>query len=156
MMPYLRSWGSVRAHALLLPALLRRPPKLSPVPRARALPGAAGNFLDGRLRGTKGGAVYAKHGGPGKAAPPAPSAPLMQCCTRWGPPLEQGGRVAACRWRCCCSAQWQADPSAAAAGGFCLETQGFPDSINQPSFPSVVLQPGQEYRHEMVYRFSTL
>ncbi len=54
----------------------------------------------------------------------------------------------------------QADAAAAAAimcaGGFCLETQGFPDSINQPGFPSVVLRPGQEYRHEMVYRFSNV
>jgi aldose 1-epimerase len=63
---------------------------------------AAGNFLDGSLKGTKGGARYAKH------------------------------------------------------AGFCLETQGFPDSINQAAFPSVVLQPGQEYRHELVYRLSNV
>ncbi|KXZ52200.1 hypothetical protein GPECTOR_10g831 [Gonium pectorale] len=37
--------------------------------------------------------------------------------------------------------------------GLCLETQGFPDSINQPNFPSVVLQPQDTYRHELVYRF---
>ena len=30
--------------------------------------------------------------------------------------------------------------------GFCLETQHFPDSPNQPSFPSTVLRPGQTYR----------
>ena len=29
--------------------------------------------------------------------------------------------------------------------GFCLETQHFPDSVNQPNFPSVVLRPGQTY-----------
>jgi len=38
--------------------------------------------------------------------------------------------------------------------GFCLETQHFPDAVNQPSFPSVVLRPGQTYRHVTVYRFS--
>ncbi len=38
--------------------------------------------------------------------------------------------------------------------GFCLETQHFPDSPNQPSFPSTVLKPGQEYRSTTVYRFS--
>lgn len=37
----------------------------------------------------------------------------------------------------------------------CLETQHFPDSPNQPAFPSTVLRPGQEYRHRAVYRFST-
>jgi aldose 1-epimerase len=39
--------------------------------------------------------------------------------------------------------------------GFCLETQHYPDSPNQPSFPSVVLKPGAEYRSTTVYRFST-
>jgi len=39
--------------------------------------------------------------------------------------------------------------------GFCLETQHFPDSPNKPSFPSVVLQPGQKYTSESVYKFST-
>lgn len=38
-------------------------------------------------------------------------------------------------------------------GGFCLETQGFPDAVNQPNFPSVVIQPGETYRHEVVYKW---
>lgn len=38
--------------------------------------------------------------------------------------------------------------------GLCLETQHFPDSPNQPGFPSVVLEPGAEYRTTTVYRFS--
>lgn len=38
-------------------------------------------------------------------------------------------------------------------GGFCLEAQHFPDSPNEPAFPSVVLRPGQTYRSETVYRF---
>jgi aldose 1-epimerase len=37
--------------------------------------------------------------------------------------------------------------------GFCLETQHYPDSINQPNFPSVVLSPGKTYKHECVYKF---
>jgi aldose 1-epimerase len=40
--------------------------------------------------------------------------------------------------------------------GFCLETQHFPDSVNQPSFPSVMLRPGQTYRHTTIHKFSTL
>jgi aldose 1-epimerase len=40
-------------------------------------------------------------------------------------------------------------------GGVALETQHFPDSPNQPSFPSTMLEPGQEYRSRTVYRFST-
>lgn len=37
--------------------------------------------------------------------------------------------------------------------GFCLETQHFPDSPNQPAFPSTVLRPGGEYRSRTTYRF---
>jgi aldose 1-epimerase len=36
----------------------------------------------------------------------------------------------------------------------CLETQHFPDSVNQPQFPSVILRPGQTYRHKTVHKFS--
>eukprot|EP00879_Flechtneria_rotunda_P002713 GHRR01002919.1.p1 GENE.GHRR01002919.1~~GHRR01002919.1.p1 ORF type:complete len:377 (+),score=99.27 GHRR01002919.1:235-1365(+) len=39
-------------------------------------------------------------------------------------------------------------------GGLCLETQNFPDAINQPNFPSVVLQPGDTYKHQILYKFS--
>jgi aldose 1-epimerase len=39
-------------------------------------------------------------------------------------------------------------------GGLCLETQHFPDSPNQPSFPSTVLRPGGRYCSTTVYRFS--
>lgn len=35
----------------------------------------------------------------------------------------------------------------------CLETQHFPDSPNQPSFPSTVLRPGETFRSRTVYRF---
>jgi aldose 1-epimerase len=38
--------------------------------------------------------------------------------------------------------------------GFCLETQHFPDSPNQPSFPTTLLMPGQAYRHVTVHKFS--
>ncbi len=38
--------------------------------------------------------------------------------------------------------------------GFCLETQHFPDSPNQPEFPSTVLKPGETYNQTTVYKFS--
>jgi aldose 1-epimerase len=37
---------------------------------------------------------------------------------------------------------------------FCLETQHFPDSPNQPKFPSVVLDRGEQYHTTTIYRFS--
>lgn len=40
-------------------------------------------------------------------------------------------------------------------GGFCLETQHFPDSPNQPGFPSTILRPGNEYDTTTVFEFST-
>lgn len=38
--------------------------------------------------------------------------------------------------------------------GICLETQGFPNAINTPNFPSVVVQPGEKYRNTMLFEFS--
>ncbi|NQU38411.1 MAG: galactose mutarotase [Lentisphaerae bacterium] len=40
-----------------------------------------------------------------------------------------------------------------AHAGFCLETQHYPDSPNQPSFPSTVLAPGEAYRQACIYTF---
>jgi aldose 1-epimerase len=37
--------------------------------------------------------------------------------------------------------------------GLCLETQHYPDSPNQPGFPSPLLRPGQEYRSRTVFAF---
>jgi aldose 1-epimerase len=39
-------------------------------------------------------------------------------------------------------------------GALCLETQGFPDAVNRPSFPSQIVRPGQVYSHDMVFKFS--
>jgi aldose 1-epimerase len=39
-------------------------------------------------------------------------------------------------------------------GGACFETEHFPDSINQPAFPSVILRPDQIYRQTTVFKFS--
>jgi len=38
--------------------------------------------------------------------------------------------------------------------GVCLETQHFPDSPNQPAFPTTVLRPGETFRSTTIYRFS--
>jgi len=38
--------------------------------------------------------------------------------------------------------------------GFCLETQHYPDSVNQPGFPSTLLHPGEVLRSTTIYRFS--
>lgn len=37
--------------------------------------------------------------------------------------------------------------------GFCLETQHFPNSPNEPRFPSTVLRPGEEYRSRTIFQF---
>jgi aldose 1-epimerase len=39
-------------------------------------------------------------------------------------------------------------------GAFCLETQHFPDSPNQPKFPTTVLRPGQTFKSTTMHRFS--
>lgn len=38
--------------------------------------------------------------------------------------------------------------------GLCFEPQHYPDSPNQPGFPSTVLKPGQVYTNTIIYRFS--
>ncbi|KAL8144497.1 hypothetical protein V2J09_017529 [Rumex salicifolius] len=40
-------------------------------------------------------------------------------------------------------------------GGVCLETQGFPDAVNNRHFPDQILGKGDEYKHVMLFRFST-
>ncbi|MDR2469077.1 MAG: galactose mutarotase [Tannerella sp.] len=39
-------------------------------------------------------------------------------------------------------------------GALCLETQHYPDSPNQPAFPSTLLRPGEKYVSRCIYRFS--
>lgn len=39
--------------------------------------------------------------------------------------------------------------------GLCLETQHFPDSPNQPAFPSTILRPGEHYTSRTVFTFSS-
>jgi len=38
--------------------------------------------------------------------------------------------------------------------GFCMETQHYPDSPNQPQFPSTQLKPGESYKTVTIYKFS--
>jgi len=45
-------------------------------------------------------------------------------------------------------------PSFGRDGGFALETQHYPDSPNQPGFPSTVLDAGKTYSSRTIYRFS--
>jgi aldose 1-epimerase len=40
--------------------------------------------------------------------------------------------------------------------GLCLETQHFPDSPNQHSFPNTILRPGEKYWESTVYKFTTI
>ncbi|KAM3707397.1 hypothetical protein ACB098_02G023800 [Castanea mollissima] len=39
--------------------------------------------------------------------------------------------------------------------GLCLETQGFPDAVNHPNFPSQIVRKGKPYSHSMQIKFST-
>lgn len=39
--------------------------------------------------------------------------------------------------------------------GLCLETQGFPNAVNDSRFPSIIVRPGETYRHVMVHKFYT-
>jgi aldose 1-epimerase len=53
------------------------------------------------------------------------------------------------------SARGKGGISYAKRSAFCLETQHFPDSPNQPRFPSTALSPGERYHTTTIYKFST-
>jgi aldose 1-epimerase len=36
----------------------------------------------------------------------------------------------------------------------CLETHHYPNAVNEPAFPSIILRPGETYRHTCIYAFS--
>lgn len=38
--------------------------------------------------------------------------------------------------------------------GFCLETQHYPDSVNQENFPPIILRPGAKYIHTCIYQIT--
>jgi aldose 1-epimerase len=38
-------------------------------------------------------------------------------------------------------------------GGFCLETQHFPDSPNRTNFPSAILRPNETFKSTTVFAF---
>ncbi len=40
--------------------------------------------------------------------------------------------------------------------GFCLETQHYPNSPNEPTFPSTVLRPGETYKNVCIYKFGVV
>lgn len=40
-----------------------------------------------------------------------------------------------------------------AHAAYCFETQGFPDSVNHPNFPSQTVNPGNVYMHYMLHEF---
>ncbi|KAL5582337.1 hypothetical protein UlMin_014779, partial [Ulmus minor] len=42
-----------------------------------------------------------------------------------------------------------------AHAALCLETQGFPDAVNHPNFPSTIVTKGKPYKHNMLFKFST-
>jgi len=39
--------------------------------------------------------------------------------------------------------------------GLCLETQNWPDAVNKPGFPNMILSKGEQYRHSTIYKFVT-
>ena len=38
--------------------------------------------------------------------------------------------------------------------GFCLETQHYPDSCNNPNFPSIQYNPGEPFDSKTIFKFS--
>ncbi len=49
-----------------------------------------------------------------------------------------------------------APPQFRARAGLCLEPHAFPNAINEPAFPDIMVQPGQTYRHDTTYAFALI
>lgn len=81
-----------------------------------------------------------------RLADPASGRTLEVLTTAPGLQLYSGNRL---------DGTWQGKGGAlyARRSAVCLETQHFPDSPNQPHFPSTILRPGQMYRSETMFRF---
>ncbi|GMJ04172.1 PATERNALLY EXPRESSED GENE 9 [Hibiscus trionum] len=41
-----------------------------------------------------------------------------------------------------------------AHAGLCLVTQGFPDAVHHPNFPSIIISPEKPYKHKMLFKFT--
>jgi len=50
----------------------------------------------------------------------------------------------------------QSSPGFVAGSGICLETQHFPDSPNQLTFPDTSLRPGEQYAEQTIYKFGLI
>ena len=55
---------------------------------------------------------------------------------------------------CCKKMKGKDGKTYAQRSAICLETQHYPDSVNHPNFPSIILEPGKTYRHTTVFVFS--
>ena len=155
--------GDVLSHELTLAASHYTPVDATLIPTGEVAP-VAGTSLDfttphalgERIEEVAGGYDhnYVLNGGVGNLAPaarvfePASGRVLEIATTQPGIQLYTGNFL---------------DGSIAGKGGrryhrhsgFCLETQHFPDSPNQPRFPSTILRPGTAYGHSAVYTFTT-
>lgn len=52
------------------------------------------------------------------------------------------------------SGKGRANEEFVSRGAICLETQHFPDSPNQPDFPSTILEPEDQFKSQTIYKFS--
>jgi aldose 1-epimerase len=134
--------GDVRGHELMIAADLYTPVDAGLIPTGAIAP-LAGTAFDFRIPRAIGDEDYdvnfvLRAGGGGEPGPvhaahvaePTTGRTLDVFTTEPGAQLYTGRR-----------------------SGFCLETQHYPDSPNQPRFPSTILRPGQRYRSRTVFAF---
>lgn len=96
------------------------------------------NFVLNKRSGTQGLAAIAYDPGSGRMMEVLTTQPGVQLYTaNWiNNEKGKGGKLYGRRW------------------SFCLEAQHFADAVNKPHFPSVILNPGEEYKHTCIYKFS--
>lgn len=95
------------------------------------------NFVLGNESGELKFAGYISEAGSGRKTEVYTTQPGIQVYTGyWNPELVIDGKKKFGRF-----------------SGIALETQHYPDSVNQPGFPTTLLKPGEKYNHKTIYKF---
>ncbi|AUR01102.1 aldose epimerase family protein [Phaeobacter inhibens] len=154
--------GDIWGHRLQCPASTYLPLRPDGVPTGAIVPVAGTPFdftdgqpfatLDPQRRGTDNHVIFAK-GAEGHMSEIAkltsPNGVAMRVCS------DQPGAQIYTATHLNSAVTAQEGQQLAPFAAVCIEPQGFPDAVNQPDFPSVIVHPGRPYHQRLLLDFST-
>ncbi|AHD11471.1 aldose epimerase family protein [Phaeobacter gallaeciensis] len=154
--------GDIWGHRLRCPAAAHLPLRPDGVPTGAIAPVAGTPFdftdgqsfakLDPQRRGTDTHVIFSKGADshmPEVATLTAPNGVAMRVCS------DQPGAQIYTATHLNSAVAAQDGQQLAPFAAVCIEPQGFPDAVNQPDFPSVMVHPGRPYHQKLLLDFST-